>query len=178
MARSPLSKEVDGLLKPAFKRLKRDAMAAIRQAQDEMKGVLKVLYAAPAEMRPEGLAVPRLQLRWEDTPGGTHDRVCHYELVFPLHQHDCRNDPGTGFAVVQLGRTNQSGGPVDYWAGNLADRTPYRDGCHAQWDSEIFGGLPIYVIAPDGRSAEVQPTPTRAQQVAGLVRRPTPGKAE
>ena len=173
MAQTTLSKEVDDLLKPAFKRLKRDAMAAIRQTQDEMKGVLKVLYAAPEMSRMEGLAVPRLQLRWEDTPGGTHDRVCHYEMVFPLHQHDCRNDPGTGHAVVQLGRTQQSGGPSDYWAGDLADRTPFRDGCHAQWDAEVFGGLPIYVIAPDGRSALVKPTPTRAQQVASLVRRPS-----
>ena len=34
--------------------------------------------------------------------------------------------------------------------GDLWYDDPYRDGAHARWDSEELGGIPVYVIAPNG----------------------------
>lgn len=113
-------------------------------------------YDAPAEARPEGLPAPRLQLRWEDKAEDGFERVCHYELVFPIREHDVRNDTKTGFAVIRLGRTRQGGGEPD-WRVRLDNRIPFRDGVHAAWDSRVFGSLPIIVIAPDGTWAEHTP---------------------
>lgn len=152
MPRSAADREADELLKPVFKAFKRQAADAIREAQAEIANILKVDYDAHPDTRPEGLPTPRLQLRWEGVAGGMYQRVCHYEMVFALNEHDCRNDPKTGFAVVQLGRTLQGGSEPD-WSTDLGRRTPYRDGAHAKWDAKQFGDWPIYVIAPDGRSA-------------------------
>lgn len=113
-------------------------------------------YDSPPAARPEGLPAPRLQLRWEETPEDGFERVCFYELVFPLREHDCRNDAGTGHAVIRLGRTRTSGGDQN-WSLNLSGRILFRDGVHAAWDSHAFGGLPIFVIAPDGTFARHTP---------------------
>lgn len=152
MPKSAADREADELLKPVFKMFKRQAAAAIREKTAEIENILRVDYDADPATRPEGLPVPRLQLRWESAGDGMWERVCHYELVFALQEHDCRNDAKTGFAVVQLGRTRQGGGDPD-WSEGLERRTPFRDGAHAKWDAAQFGGLPVYVIAPDGRHA-------------------------
>ena len=123
-----------------------------------MTRALKVSYKAPKQARPAGIPAPRLQLRWESAGDGTYDRICHYEMVFPIREHDCRNDPRTGFCVIQLGRT-MVGGREPNWALNLGACTPFRDGAHAQWDSAILGDLPVYVIAPDGTYAPLTITP-------------------
>lgn len=43
--------------------------------------------------------------------------------------------------------------------GGMTDKqmsdTPFRDGAHARWDGKQFGGLPIYVISPDGSANAV-----------------------
>ncbi|GJD55200.1 hypothetical protein [Methylobacterium dankookense] len=173
MPQTAANKEADALLKPVFKSFKRQAVSAIREAQAKIADLLRVSYDAPAVARPDDLPAPRLQLRWEETQDGSHPRVCHYELVFPLHQHDIRNDPGTGYAVVQLGRTMQGGADVDWDTCDLADRTPFRDGVHAQWDAAVFGGLPTYIIAPTGRHALVKLSAEKLaaveKQVASLL---------
>lgn len=158
MARSKVDRDADALLKPVFAAFKRQAAQAIREAQAEIENVLKVEYDAPEVARPIGLPVPRLQLRWEEAADSMRERICHYEMVFPLREHDCRNRAKANFAVVTLGRTHQSGARPD-WGVDLGWRTPYRDGAHAQWDAEVFGGLPIYVIAPDGRAAIMETKP-------------------
>lgn len=173
MAQTAVSKQADELLKPVFKAFKRQAAEAIREAQEKVASVLRVSYDAPAEARPETLPAPRLQLRWEETPGGMRPRTCHYELVFPLHEHDIRDDDETGYVVVQLGRTMQGGADVDWDACDLADRAPFRDGVHAQWDAAVFGWLPIYVMAPNGRHAlvtlDAEKRANIAKQVAPLL---------
>lgn len=157
MPRSAADREADELLKPVFKMFKRQAAAAIREKTAEIENILRVDYDADPATRPEGLPVPRLQLRWQ-SGAGAWERVCHYEMVFALREHDCRNDAKAGFAVVQLGRTIQSSSEPD-WSKDLGWLTPYRDGVHAKWDAEQFGGLPVYVIAPDGRHALVSDRP-------------------
>lgn len=158
MARTQADRDADALLKTVFSAFKRQAAEAIREAQAKITNVLKVDYDAPEAARPPGLSVPRLQLRWEEASDGMWERVCHYEMVFPLREHDCRNDSKTNFAVVALGRTRQGGARPD-WGLDLGWRTPFRDGAHAQWDSAVFGGLPVYVIAPDGRFALMETKP-------------------
>lgn len=152
MPRTVADREADELLKPVFKSFKRQAVAAIREKRAEIANILRVDYDAPPATRPEGLPVPRLQLRWEHADDGMYERVCHYELVFALQEYDCRNDAKTGFGVVQLGRTNQ-GGAEPKWGEELGRCTPFRDGAHALWDAAHFGGLPVFVIAPDGQHA-------------------------
>lgn len=171
MARTATSKEADDLLKPVFRSFKRQAVDAIQGARAEIKNILRVSYDAPAEARPDDLPCPRLQLRWTETSPDAHNRVCHYELVFPLHEHDIRNDLKTGYAVVELGRTNQGGSPVDWDNCDLTHRTPFRDGVHAQWDATIFGGLPVFTIAPNGRSALV---PLDAEKQSGVEKQLAP----
>lgn len=118
---------------------------AIEGAAQEIKNILRVDYAAAADRLPPGLPAPRLQLRWTQDEW---ERLCHYELVIPLGEHDIRNDAKTGYGVIELGRTRSRGGSTPWEAGQREWRMPYRDGAHARWDSAAFGGLPIYVLAP------------------------------
>lgn len=170
MARTALSKEVDDLLKPAFKALKRNAMEAIRQTQEEMRGVLRVLNDAPEDVCRSDLCAPRLQLRWEQL--NDWSTVCHYELVLPLAEHDVRNDPGTNHLVVQLGRTDVNGERRDWGTCDLANAAPFRDGVHADIDAAVFGGMPAYVIAPTGRAARITPNENATARGKGLIRPP------
>jgi len=112
---------------------------------------------------PDGIPVPRLQLRWEkgDRPEAY---VCHYELVFRLRPYDVRLDgedgrPSSegGAAVVALGETRVMSGEAPWSRSDIRDRRPYRDGAHSTWDSEALRGLPIYVLAPDMDPALVPP---------------------
>ncbi|MET3481566.1 hypothetical protein [Methylobacterium sp. 1973] len=168
MARTTLSKEVDELLKPAFKALKRNAMDAIRQTQEEMRKVLKVRYDTSDDVCLPSLPAPRLQLRWEQLSDWS--AVCHYEMVFPLAQHDVRNDPGSNHGVVELGRTNVNGERRNWETCDLANAVPYRDGVHMDIDAAVFGGMPAYVIAPDGRSALVTPNENATARGKELIR--------
>ena len=130
-----------------------------------------VITASPLDI-PVGLSLPapRLQLRWVEAEPNNDgfDWACHYELVLPLRKHDIRrevyDDDGvmTGKVselVAPLDGPSRRGGggtPCEARDGTRYFDPPFRDGAHAKWDSEALGGLPIYVIAPDG-TAFAQP---------------------
>lgn len=140
--------EIDELLQPVFAAFRSRAAAAISETREQMQNVLRVDYDAEKACLPKSLPAPRLQLRWE---GDGYESVCHYELVFPLRDLDCRNDAKKGHAVVQLGRTKVGGGGRKPWeAADPNQALPYRDGAHSSWDAEVFG-FPVYVISPDGK---------------------------
>lgn len=105
-----------------------------------------------------------LQLRWEKNDGKhgwdhCNGWLCHYELVLPLREHDIRRED-ENLCQVRDKVTVALKGPSLRYGDSVpcTDRnsdapefdTPYRDGVHATWDGEALGGLPIYVIAPDG----------------------------
>lgn len=120
----------------------------------------------------EKLPAPRLQLRWEPYEGESHfgaNWACHYELVMPLGEFDIRreiyNDDGEQIAdreelVVSFkGPTLRGATTVPCYgnSGELHADAPYRDGAHANWDAAALGGLPIFVVAPDGKSIRLGP---------------------
>jgi hypothetical protein len=119
---------------------------------------------------------PRLQLRWED---GLAERdiffgkgepvwLCHYELVLPLREHDCRREvwkDGEEVGSVEelvvamksptlRGKNGTTPCIGSHDSGKLYFDSPFRDGAHAKWDAPLLGGLPIYCVAPDGRFVE------------------------
>lgn len=119
-------------------------------------------------MNHETLPAPRLQLRWAEAEPNELGRqwACHYELVLPLGKHDIRrevyNEDGemTGKVselVAPLKPPTLRGSsstPCEAKDGTRYYDAPYRDGAHAQWDAKALGGLPIYVIGPDGKAFE------------------------
>ncbi len=149
--------EIDELLKPAVEAFKSRAQSAIDAETAKMAAVLRVRYKdADQGSIIAGLPTPRLQFRWENRrrPDSSLPFTCWYEMVFALKKHDIRNDDEQGYGVIELGSTAAAGGnPTPWENGNLCDATPFRDGAHASWDAEQFGGWPVYVIAPDGRYA-------------------------
>lgn len=155
-------KRVDEMLAQLAHHFKARAQEVIDAAEAELRDVYRVRYGVALEAGLCHLPAPRLQLRWEDVEDAEYQWLCHYELVFPLHEFDIRReatDVCGGFAVVELGRTRVSSGdtPIYDRSRKPLDRLPYRDGAHAQWDSRLFGGLPIYVIDPDGHADLVPP---------------------
>lgn len=88
-----------------------------------------------------GLPVPRLQLVWlsgEPDAEQMVEEVCLYVMVFEVDKADGRNlreweSPLTPFTAVVMGKTKCKGrvrsDPLD---------TPFRDGCHIQWDAKRF----------------------------------------
>jgi hypothetical protein len=97
-------------------------------------GMVELMRSAP---------MPRLQLRWTRVDSSEFPGSCHYELVLPLRSADARDHNDCGFKIVPLSLTR---------VGSLNEPTgaPFRDGVHAQLDSEALGGLPIYVVRLDG----------------------------
>lgn len=137
-------------LMPVFRSMQRQAQESIDAVIAEMRNVLRVRYDAGAARLPQGLPAPRLQLRWENGDE-RYEWACSYELVLPLREFDIRNDAKTGHAVIELGRTRVGGSGAPPWRhSEPRSCTPYRDGAHALWDSAVLGGLPVYVVAPDG----------------------------
>lgn len=116
----------------------------------------------------ESLPAPRLQLRWAVAEQNAHryQWACHYELVLPLGEYDIRrevyNEDGEITAnVLELvvamkppTLRGSSGYPCEEKDGSRYFDPPFRDGAYAQWDAKVLGGLPIYVIAPDGEVFE------------------------
>lgn len=147
--------DIDELLRPAFEALKHRAAFAIEQASAKIENVRRVRYGDANKASLVDLPTPRLQFRWEHKQHtcSNLEFTCWYEMVFALHEHDVRNDDKQGFGVVELGSTAVGGGTPPWERGALGDATPFRDGVHAKWDRKQFGGWPIYVIAPDGRTA-------------------------
>lgn len=113
------------------------------------------------------LPTPRLQFRWVSDQSGEYAWVAIYELVLSLRQHDIRREsaPNTsGEMRVELGRTRRGSGGF-----NIPNDTPYRDGVHARWDGEQLGGLPIFVIDPNGQAwVETNPEPGITKMVPAL----------
>lgn len=111
-----------------------------------------------------GMLAPRLQLRWtENEPNQIDNWLCHYELVLPLQDGDvrrevCNDDREIIGHVSELtvpicGATRRASSATpctSYWDGSRYRDTPLRDGKHSEWDAAALGGLPVYVIAPDG----------------------------
>ena len=154
MSRSSSGKMSVVSLEPEPATLEANEPAASRVPVAEAKDdLLLVRYDALPEIAPARLPAPRLQLRWEERAVDGFDRICHYEMVLPLREGDMRDDAGTGFVVIELGRTLQDFASPD-WARHLSSRVPFRDGVHSRWDAEALGGIPIYVIAPDGTAAK------------------------
>lgn len=124
------------------------------------------------KLRIRPLPAPRLQLRWvASVRNPEYAWECHYELVLPLRDGDCRrtvyDEAGepTGEEVAELIvalklPTLRDAGDatpcVSVVTGSLYYDPPHRDGVHARWDSAALGGLPIYVIAPSGEAFERQ----------------------
>jgi hypothetical protein len=152
MSAAPVTDErLADLLAPVVSQFVSQARSAIDAAAREVSNVLRVEYNPSEERRPAALPTPRLQLRWQDDTTGRATWLCSYEMVMPLRELDCRNDEGADFAVIELGRTLVGGGGAAPWQRGAADQCmPFRDGSHARWDAEAFGGLPIYVLGPEG----------------------------
>jgi len=126
---------------------------------------------SPAEVLEAGadLPAPRLQLRWERRTephdfdwDGERSWNCHYELVLPLREFDIRREiyedgeevgEQSQLVVPIKGPTIRGANgctPCVDRDGELYFDSPIRDGAHAQWDAEVLGNLPVFVIAPDG----------------------------
>ncbi len=95
---------------------------------------------------------------------GEYPWVAIYELVIGLREHDIRRDKAEnakGEMAVELGRTRRGGGMFP-----LPNDKPYRDGAHSTWDSEHLGGLPVFVIDPNGKPwVETRPEPCMIQMI-------------
>ena len=145
-------REMLNLMKPALMRAAEEAERIIQAERARISNILRTRYdAGPVRARAD-LPMPRLQLRWEE-PGDNCDRTCYYELVFKIDEHDIRNDAKSGACVVELSRTHCTGGNPLQFVEDIGRETPFRDGAHAHYDSIALNGIPVYVIAPDGRSA-------------------------
>jgi hypothetical protein len=104
------------------------------------------------------LPAPRIELRWEPSNKPKYNWQCHYELVIPLRETDIRREDDNGnkvrsILVVPMGPPSlrfSSSTPCSGLDHAGYCDTPYRDGAHAQWDAAVLGGLPIFVIAPNG----------------------------
>lgn len=143
------SDRIDDALSDICDAVKLNIARAVADSERRMTKVLRVHYrTAHTNSLQPSLPTPRLQFRWEDLGNGA-DYFCHYEMVFGLDRLDIRNDDKQNVCVIELGRTKVGGGRMEHF------RTPFRDGAHAQWDGKQFGGLPIYVISPDGSARAV-----------------------
>lgn len=127
-------------------------------------------------LRLADLPAPRLQLRWaphEGRPrfGDTQSEWdCHYELVLPLGEFDCRRDiydedgnevgQRTELVVPFKGCTIRGSEHEPCWDrhANLwyAD-APFRDGAHADWDAAVLGAPPVFVISCGGLAFPLTP---------------------
>jgi hypothetical protein len=123
------------------------------------------------------LPMPRLQLRWKaSTINPEYKWECHYELVLPIGKYDIRREnyddegnvtKGPCEVVIPMKPPSlRDGNHVPCTSVSQGKRycdTPSRDGAHASWDSETLGGLPIYVIAPDGMAFSVDKQNMKAE---------------
>ena len=118
------------------------------------------------------LPAPRLQLRWEPLQRARYQWQCNYELVILLDEWDVRREIYKNgqqlkkklpreCAIPMKGPSLRCTGsnfpPCTSHDGKLryADE-PFRDGAHARWDAIQLGDLPIYVVAPDGMTFQVE----------------------
>jgi hypothetical protein len=110
----------------------------------------------------ENMTAPRLELRWRKTGNDWTQRECDYNIVIPLREHDIRREDEDGNKVrdeltIHIGSTSVEGGRAEepvYENGDID--TPFRDGAHALWDSEVLNGMPIYAVCGD-KAQEIPP---------------------
>lgn len=114
------------------------------------------------------LPAPRIQLRWAEAEQNNrgYEWACHYELVLPLSKYDIRREvydedgelTGEVSELVAALKPptlrGSSSTPCQARDGTRYYDAPFRDGAHAGWDAKVLGGLPVYVIAPDGEAFE------------------------
>lgn len=120
------------------------------------------------------LPVPRMQLRWTpSTIKREYQWECHYELVILLNEHDIRRDAydkngnlkkrklSRELVIAMKGPSLRGSSqiPCSGIDGSRYADDPFRDGAHARWDGAQLGGLPIFVIAPDGEAFKVDYDP-------------------
>lgn len=99
-----------------------------------------------------GLPTPRLQFTWLPLNDTWTAKECLYTLVLPLRKLDIRSEDENGKSVkrefhCRIGMTTSTGGRRPVFDERVD--TPFRDGAHARWDSEVLGGLPIYAVCED-----------------------------
>ena len=109
------------------------------------------------------LPSPRVQLCWEDNPDPKETywkTLCWYELVIPATRDgvgDIRTDGSKKRPKTKRGGNYTDG--VNLIVVLSCTKTtvtkhldiPFRDGCHAKWDAEELGGLPI-IVHYDGQA--------------------------
>lgn len=161
-----------------------DSVVASRSARPQ-PGTTGNAQPSPA------LPAPRLQLRWLVNDGERQfnwrpedtEWKCEYELVLPLQEYDVRREiydedgeqvgERSELVVALKGATIRGGGTEPCWDRHAfkwyAD-TPFRDGVHASLDAAVLGGLPVYVIAVDGRAILVEEPTEDGSQSAGEPR--------
>lgn len=124
------------------------------------------------------LPAPRMQLRWESAGG--ENWLCHYELVIALKKHDVRREiwkdgrelkrklpKWVAIPMKPPTKRNSSSRFPPCTSGDGKRRyadDPWRDGVHARLDAAQLGGIPVYVIAPDGMAflmEDLGPEPTQ-----------------
>ena len=101
------------------------------------------------------LPLPRLQFRWEKDGDTWESRICHYELILPLREHDIRrereyDDNGNlikelPYLTIPISSTKVSGGIHKEHMTINKHSTPFRDGAHAIWDNEVLK-MPIWIV--------------------------------
>jgi hypothetical protein len=120
---------------------------------DQLQMAYKILGAS---MKILNLPTPRFQLRWEGSHGNW---TCYYELVMPLTEYDIRREiigshggvtKENVIAMESPTTRDSETEPCSLPDGRRYADPPFRAGAHARWDSESLG-VPVYVIAPDGR---------------------------
>jgi hypothetical protein len=92
-----------------------------------------------------GLPLPRLQLTWIKTGDETY--LVRYDMLIPVGKYDIRNEAfESGFCIAPISSTKvtSSSGPIRC---GKVDK-PFRDGAHANWDSDRLG-IPAFAVYED-----------------------------
>lgn len=98
---------------------------------------------------------PALVLEWFKTTV-KDNWICEYYLQVPLRDTDIRWKKKKTFLKLKLGgtktQTNNPTYPINRFEkekGSIILETPFRDGAHIQWDSDVLNNIPMYVVYGD-----------------------------
>ena len=127
---------------------------------------------------PEDMPLTRLQLTWERTTHPYWKWKCWYEMFIPIEKYDIRKDftkkrrmrfgyrtPGAVTYVLGYTKIGTEGPP------RMPDM-PFRDGCHAAWDSTNTG-MPAFVVHNDNAYEILDSEVDRIGEVNGALERQT-----
>jgi hypothetical protein len=101
---------------------------------------------ASEERKRMKMPLPRLELRWKKDGKDWTRSICEYLLILPLGEYDIRRTKKQPNFEVLISTTKSKGSTDHSPVYNGKVHTPFRDGAHAQWDSEVLGGLPVYAV--------------------------------